>query len=318
METPDRRPIIVIAGPTASGKSKAALDVAEAFDGAIINADSMQVYRELRVLTERPGLDDICRVPHFLYGVLPAAEVCSAGRWLEMATAAIAEVRAMGRLPVVVGGTGLYLRALMEGLSPIPEVPEAARTEARRLHGELGPEAFRERLAAVDPEAAGRLPAGDTQRLIRAYEVAIGTGRTQADWQAEEPAGPAVPGWFASIVLVPPRDALYAAVDVRFQRMMERGALEEVKALLALGLAPELPAMKAVGVRELAAVLKGEVELPRAVEEARRATRHYAKRQFTWLRHQLVGSMVISAQYSECNQPEMFSFIRHFVLTTQS
>ena len=318
METSDRRPIIVIAGPTASGKSKAALDVAEAFDGAIINADSMQVYRELRVLTARPGLDEICRVPHYLYGVLPATEVCSAGRWLELATGAIAEVRAMGRLPVVVGGTGLYLRALMEGLSPIPEVPEPARAEARRLHGELGPEAFRRRLAEVDAGAAARLPAGDTQRLIRAYEVAVGTGRTLGAWQDEAAAEPAVPGWFASIVLVPPRDALYAAVDARFQRMMERGALDEVGGLMALGLNADLPAMKAVGVRELAAVLRGEMELTRAIEAARRATRHYAKRQFTWLRHQLVGSMVIPAQYSERHQSEMFSFIRQFVLTTQS
>lgn len=318
MEISDRRPIIVVAGPTASGKSRAALDAAEAFNGAIINADSMQVYRELRVLTERPGRDEICRVPHYLYGVLPATEVCSAGRWLEMAAAAIAEVRAMGRLPVVVGGTGLYLRALMEGLSPIPDVPELVRAEARRLHSELGPEDFRERLAEVDAEAAARLPAGDTQRLIRAYEVAVGTGRTLGDWQAEEAAEPAVPGWFASIVLVPPRDALYAAVDARFLRMMERGALEEVRALLALGLAPDLPAMKAVGVRELASVLRGEMEMTRAVEAARSATRQYAKRQFTWLRHQLACSMIIPAQYSERHQPEMFSFIRHFVLTAKS
>jgi len=182
----------------------------------------------------------------------------------------------------------------------------------------LGPEAFRHRLAEVDAEAAARLPAGDTQRLIRAYEVAIATGRTLSDWQAEEASGPAVPGWFASIVLVPPRDALYAAVDARFLRMMERGALGEVEALLALGLDPALPAMKAVGVRELAAVLRGETELVRAVEAARRATRHYAKRQFTWLRHQLIGSLVISAQYSESYQTEIFSFIRQFVLTAQS
>jgi len=318
METADRQPVIVIAGPTASGKSRAALDIAEAFDGAVINADAMQVYRELRVLTARPGLDEICRVPHYLYGVLPASEVCSAGRWLDMAAAAIAEVRAMGRLPVVVGGTGLYLRALMEGLSPIPEIPEAIRAEARRLHGELGGEAFRARLAEVDPEAAARLPAGDSQRLIRAYEVAIGTGRTLADWQAEGLTGPAVPGRFGSIVLVPPRDALYAAIDARFMAMLERGALDEARALSALGLDPDLPAMKAVGVRELTAVLRGETDLVRAAEAARRATRQYAKRQLTWLRHQLAGSMVVSAQYSESCRQEIFSFIRQFLLTTQS
>lgn len=317
MEATDRRPIIVIAGPTASGKSEAALDVAEAFNGAVINGDSMQVYRDLRVLTARPGLDEICRVPHYLYGVLPASEACSAGRWLDMAAAAVAEVRAMGRLPVIVGGTGLYLRALMEGLSAVPEIPEAARTEARRLHGEMGGEAFRARLAELDPEAAARLPAGDTQRLIRAYEVVTGTGRPLAAWQAEAPGAPAVPGWFASIVLVPPRDALYAAVDARFMRMVERGALDEVKALLAQGLDPALPAMKAVGVRELAAVLRGEATLERAVADARRETRHYAKRQFTWLRHQLAGSLVVPAQYSERHQQDIFSFVRQFVLTAQ-
>lgn len=317
MEAPDRRPVIVIAGPTASGKSRAALDVAESFDGVLINADSMQVYRELRVLTARPGLDEWSRVPHLLYGVLPASEVCSVGRWLDMAVGAVAEARAMGRLPVVVGGTGLYLRALMEGLAPVPEIPEAARVEARRLLDDLGGEAFRLRLAEIDPQAAARLPASDSQRLVRAYEVAVGTGRTLADWQRGEAAVPPVAGRLASLVLVPPREALYAAVDARFHRMVEEGALDEVRALLALGLAPELPAMKAVGVRELAAFLDGATSLDAALEAAKRATRQYAKRQYTWLRHQLTGSMVITAQYSERHREEIFAFIRQFVLTAQ-
>lgn len=315
MQAPEAQPVIVIAGPTGSGKSRAALDVAEAFDGAVINADSMQVYRELRVLTARPGLDEISRVPHLLYGVLPAGEACSVGRWLGMAVGAVAEVRAMGRLPVVVGGTGLYLRALMEGLVSIPEIPEAARDEARRLHGELGPEAFHRRLAGVDAEAAARLPASDSQRVIRAYEVAIGTGRTLADWKRSGMAEPAVAGRFASIILVPPRAALYAAVDARFHRMMENGAVDEVKALLALGLSPDLPAMKAVGVRELAAFARGEVDRQDALAAAKQVTRQYAKRQYTWLRHQLVGSKVVAAQYSERHRDEIFAFVRQFVLT---
>ncbi|MBL6945765.1 MAG: tRNA (adenosine(37)-N6)-dimethylallyltransferase MiaA [Rhodospirillales bacterium] len=312
------QPIIIVAGPTASGKSHAALDVAEEFGGAVINADSMQVYRELDVLSARPRFPQTARVPHLLYGCLPVAQPCSAGLWLELATEAISEVRAMGRIPVFVGGTGLYLKALTEGLAPVPDVAQEIRTRARALHRELGGQRFRDRLAALDPEAASHLPAGDTQRLIRAFEVKEATGRTLNEWQAQHPAEPPVDGSFVTVALIPPREALYATVNARFLRMMDEGALDEVRGLVALGLDLKLPAMKAVGVRELVRHLTGEIGLEQAVDAAQRATRQYAKRQFTWLRHQIEGSFVASAQYSESQKRKIFSFIRQFLLTAQS
>ncbi|MCG8509689.1 MAG: tRNA (adenosine(37)-N6)-dimethylallyltransferase MiaA [Rhodospirillales bacterium] len=308
-------PIVVIAGPTASGKSEAALHVAEAFEGAVINADSMQVYRELSVLTARPGFPATARVPHLLYGCLSAADSCSAGKWLDMAVRAVHEVRAMGRMPVVVGGTGLYIKALTEGLAPIPSVPERIRARARELHAEIGGEAFRDRLAEIDPEAASRIEPADTQRLLRAYEVARGTGRTLSQWQREESPGSPVDGRFATIVLMPPRESLYAAIDARFDKMVGEGALDEVQALRQLRLDPDCPAMKAVGVRELTAHIHGETTLEKALESAKRATRQYAKRQFTWLRHQTADGYVLSAQYSEREKEKIFPFIRQFLLT---
>jgi tRNA dimethylallyltransferase len=284
----------------------------------VINADSMQVYRELRLLTARPSPEDEARVPHRLFGVLPAAEVCSAGRWLAMAADEIAAARAQGRVPIVVGGTGLYLKALTDGLAAVPDVPEAARDAARALHRRLGGTDFRDRLAALDPAAAARLPAGDSQRLIRAYEVAASTGRTLADWQRQAPTAPAVDARFATIVLSPARETLYAAVDARFDAMIAAGALDEVRALVALGLDPALPAMKAVGVKELAAHLRGETGLEPACAAAKKATRNFAKRQRTWLRHQLDPDAQAFEQYSERISPEMLSFIRQFLLTPRS
>ncbi len=289
-------PIVIVAGPTASGKSALALDIAEAFAGSLINADSMQVYAELRVLTARPGTADLARAPHHLFGVLPAAEAGSAGRWLEMALGTIAEVRQAGRLPIIVGGTGLYLKALTEGLAPVPEIPDDVNAEARRLHQELGGEAFRERLAEIDPESAARLPAGDSQRLVRAYAVARATGRPLADWQADD--GQTPPGPFVTVALEPPRDDLYRAIDARFEAMLAAGALDEVRGLAALGLAPELPAMKALGVPELIRHLGGECSLEEAADRARQATRNFAKRQTTWLRHQLAADHVVESLYT--------------------
>jgi tRNA dimethylallyltransferase len=315
MEKAADLPIIVIAGPTASGKSAAALDVAEEFDGALINADSMQVYRELRILTARPGFPATARVPHLLYGCLSAAESCSVGKWLGMADRAIHEVRAMGRLPVIVGGTGLYIKALLEGLVPVPTVPDRVRLRARELHADIGAERFHERLAEIDPQAAARIRPTDTQRSIRAYEVARGTGRPLSDWQRDKGPGSPVSGRFANVILMPPRETLYAAVDARFQAMVDEGALEEVQALRQLRLDPDCPAMKAVGVRELAAHIHGETTLEKALESAQRATRHYAKRQFTWLRHQAADGFLLSAQYSESRKEEIFAFIRQFLLT---
>lgn len=293
-EKPPRPPVVVITGPTASGKSGLALALAERLDGTIINADSMQIYAELSVVTARPTAAEEARVPHRLFGVLPAAERCSAGRWLTLAQGAVQEAWAAGRLPLVVGGTGMYLKSLMQGLAPVPEVPEEVRAEAEALLDALGGEAFRTRLAELDPLAAARLPAGDRQRLVRAYGVARATGRTLADWQAGAGTGSALAARFLTILIQPPRDVLYAACDARFDAMLAAGAEAEVRALMALDLDPSLPALRAVGVRELAACLRGEVDLAAAADKARQATRNFAKRQMTWFRHQLSPDLTLT------------------------
>lgn len=307
--------VVIVAGPTASGKSALAIDVAKQFSGLIINADSMQVYRELDVLSARPSADDLAQAPHRLYGVLAAADPCSVGRWLEMAVAEIRAAWADDKLPLVVGGTGLYLKALLEGLAPIPNVAPEVRQQATDLHKQLGGEAFREKLSELDSQAAARLPAGDTQRLIRAYEVALATGRPLSDWQKDHPANPPLDADIAVIVLSPEREILYDGVNKRFDWMIRNGALDEARALAKLALDPALPAMKAVGVPELLRHLAGQSDLETASENAKRATRQFAKRQMTWLRNQLSADLSISAQYSESFQQEIFSFISRFVLT---
>jgi len=319
--TPPSPALVIVAGPTASGKSALALAVAEAIGGTVINADSMQVYRDLAVLTARPGAAELARAPHRLYGVIDAAEACSAGRWRDLALAEISLARQAGRVPVLTGGTGLYLRALLEGLAPVPPVPAALRAEARALHARLGGEAFRQALAEHDPDAARRLAAGDTQRLIRAYEVVWATGRPLADWRRGQ--GPAEGPPAVAAVLLPPRAELYAACDARFLAMMERGALAEVEALLARRLDPALPAMKAVGVRELAALLAGRMSREAAVAAAQQATRRYAKRQYTWFRHQMpeggaLRKLVVDEQFSESLPGRILPFIRHSLLTIKT
>ena len=311
-------PILLITGPTASGKSRLAIAVAEEFRATVINADSMQVYRDLAVLTARPGPAERARVPHRLFGVLDASELCSAARWLALAEIEIAAAAREGRLPVVVGGTGLYLKALLRGLAPVPEIPADVRSAARALHKEIGGERFHAALAERDQASAARLNPSDTQRLIRAYEVVIATGRSLADWQADQ-VGAMRPG-VAAVVLLPPRDALYAAIDARFASMASAGALDEVKALMARHLSADLPVLKAVGVPELTAHLRGETTLEAAISAAQQASRRYAKRQMTWLRTQLpspddLPTLVAGAQFSESLLVEIFSFIRHFLLT---
>jgi len=305
---------IVIAGPTASGKSGMALAIAEEFGGVVINADSMQVYDVLRVVTARPDALDEARAPHKLYGVLTPATACSAALWKDMAAEEMKAAWDRGQLPVVVGGTGLYLRTLMEGISPIPDIPDDIRNAAREKLARMGNAAFHTELAARDPVMAGRLDPSNSQRLVRALEVLDATGKSLAEWQALPPEG-AVPARWLTYALLPPRDALYANCDRRFRLMMEQGALDEVEALLKLDLDPALPAMKALGVPELAAHLRGEIDREDAIARASQATRHYAKRQMTWFRNQLANPQVVSAQFSESLTPEMFSFIRQFLLT---
>lgn len=311
-------PIIIVAGPTASGKSACAVALARAFDGVVINADSMQIYDGLSVVTARPSAEEEAQAPHRLYGVLDAAESCSAGRWLDLAASEISAARAGGRLPILCGGTGLYLKALVQGIAPIPDIPNDVREAARARHAAIGGAAFREDLAVLDPEAAEKLPPGDSQRLIRAYEIVKATGRTQADW-AGEPHQKAVTGRFATVAFVPDRAVLYSAIDARFEAMMAGGALDEVRTLRARGLDRALPALKAVGVRELLACLDGEMTLQEAVAKAQQSSRKYAKRQITWLRTQLETEgeavLYLSAQYSESLNGKIFAFIRQFLLT---
>jgi tRNA dimethylallyltransferase len=306
----DQKPLLILAGPTASGKSGLALAAADHFDGVVINSDSMQVYAELRIITARPSAEDEAHAPHELYGVMPAAERCSAGRWRELAVGAIEEAWAESKLPILVGGTGLYIKALLEGLSEIPEVPDGLRQEVIALHEALGPEAFHARVAEVDPEAAARLPSGDRQRLIRAYEVFLATGTPLTQWHQTAPATPDLAADTYTILLDPPRDELYARCDARLEQMLAKGALEEVGALMALSLDPSLPAMKALGVPEFIAHLNGEKELEPALAAAQQSTRNFAKRQNTWFRNQFGKPNAVFAQYSERKLEEIFADIR--------
>ncbi len=305
------RPFLIVTGPTASGKSALALAIAREFDGIIVNADSMQVYRELSILTARPGPAELAAVPHHLYGVLPASERCSAGRWRDMALKAMGQ--APPKLAIVTGGTGLYLRALRSGLSPIPDIPPEVLREGVARLVRIGAAALHEELAERDPETAERLNPGDSQRILRAWLVLEATGRTLADWQREPPAGERAPS--LAFTLMPPRQSLYAAIDQRFRRMVELGAIEEARAFLALGLDPSLPSMKAVGVRELGRHMAGDITLEAAIAAAQQETRRYAKRQITWLHHQMADAESINAQFSERNLPDIYSKIRHFLLT---
>ncbi|HTY69188.1 MAG TPA: tRNA (adenosine(37)-N6)-dimethylallyltransferase MiaA [Alphaproteobacteria bacterium] len=309
-------PVVVIGGPTASGKSALALGLAERLNGIVINADAMQVYHELRVLTARPTPDEEVRVPHRLYGVLSAAQRCTVARWRRLALAAIAGARREGRLPIVVGGTGLYLKALMEGLARVPDIPAEVRAQAKARHAAVGSQGLHAELSRLDPEMAARLKPGDSQRLIRAWEVITATGQSLAAFQQAILAPPKL--WFVPIRLLPPREALYAACDARCRRMLAEGALDEVRALRALGLDPDLPAMKALGLRELMACLDGEVSRTAALAAFQQATRNYAKRQLTWFRHQMPQAQTWNAQFSERLFGETFSFIRKLVDPGQS
>ena len=280
---------ILIAGPTASGKSALALRVAERHRGMVINADSMAVYRDLSVLTGRPAEADLGRAPHVLYGHIDAAAPYSVGRWLDEVAEAIRMAGAQGRMAIVVGGTGLYFKALTQGISDIPSVPDAIRARLRAEAEGQPAEDLHRCLAARDPETAARLRPTDSQRILRALEVFEATGRPLAAYQGAR-LPPVLPeGRFVGLVLAPGRQASRAAIDRRFDAMMEAGALDEVKALAARRLDPALPAMRALGVPPLIAHLKGEITLDAAVMAAKAQTRAYAKRQMTFARHQLPG-----------------------------
>ncbi|MFC3638469.1 tRNA (adenosine(37)-N6)-dimethylallyltransferase MiaA [Camelimonas fluminis] len=280
---------VLIAGPTASGKSALAIDMARRLNGVVINADSMQIYRDLHVLTARPSAADEQAAPHRLYGVVDGAENYSVARWLAAAEQELQRARDLALTPIFVGGTGLYFRALLEGLSDIPPVPPELRAALRAEAELLAGDALHARLAARDPLMAARLEPGDRQRILRALEVVAATGRSLAAFQEQRVAGPLAAARTQRLFLAPERATLYARIDARFDQMMREGAVEEVKRLAARGLDPALPVMRAHGVPGLTAWLRGAAAREDAVTRGKADTRHYAKRQFTWFRHQMAG-----------------------------
>lgn len=307
---------LLVAGPTASGKSALALALARRLRGTIVNADSMQVYRELRVLTARPTPEEEARAPHELYGIRPAAEPGSAAWWRTSALAAMDTARQQGRLPILTGGTGLYFAALTQGLADIPNPGAQARAEARALLQDLGAPGLHARLAAEDPATAATLTPNDGQRIARAWEVWRGTGVGLAAWHAQR-ATPA-PWRFTAILLDPPRDELRAAIATRFTAMLDQGALDEVRILLAQRLDPALPAMRAHGVPELSACLRNEITLEQAGRRVEQVTAQYTKRQATWFRHHLLAARTHTIyarfadleQFSESKIDEIIAFVQ--------
>ncbi|WP_205481619.1 tRNA (adenosine(37)-N6)-dimethylallyltransferase MiaA [Sphingomonas arenae] len=275
-------PVALIAGPTASGKSALAVALAERASGVVINADSAQVYADLAVLSARPRPEEMRSVEHRLYGTRDAALPCSAADWAAEAREAIAEAHAAGKLPILTGGTGLYLRTLLDGIAPVPPIDPRIREEVRASDTETN----RQRLRHADPEAFARLKPQDTTRIARALEVALSTGRTLRSWQEAREGGIGESIDLQALILLPPRQWLYDRCDERFATMMEGGAIEEVRVLLSRQLDSALPAMRAIGVAEVRDLLSGEITEQEALRRGQQATRNYAKRQYTWFAHQ--------------------------------
>ena len=274
--------MFLIAGPTASGKSALALALAEQIRGVIVNADSAQIYRDLPVLSAQPTAEEKARAEHRLYGALDGASACSAADWAEMAKCEIAELHAAKRIPILAGGTGLYVRTLLDGIAPVPPIDPAVRREVREASAAIN---FA-RLRTLDPEAAARLKPTDSTRLARALEVIVSTGRTLSEWQQQREGGIAADIDLKPLILLPPRKWLYQRCDERLTHMIDAGAVAEVEALVARGLDADLPVMRGIGVREITAYLLGTATLDGAVAAAQQATRRYAKRQYTWFAHQ--------------------------------
>ncbi len=289
---------ILIAGPTASGKSALALDLALRYDGALINTDSMQVYRDLSVLTARPTPEDERRAPHFLFGHVDGAVNYSVGHWLEDVARLLPEIKSSGRVPIFVGGTGLYFKALTQGLSHIPRVPQEIRLKIRAEAEGVAPALLHERLAACDPIMAARLRPTDPQRLLRALEVFSATGRSLATFQQDKGEALLVPDLCKTVFLTLERDVLYERIAARFETMLQQGALDEIRRLAERALDPALPVMRAHGAPHLLRYVRGEIDLQTAAAMAVVDTRHYAKRQLTFARHQLPIFKVAGARYT--------------------
>ncbi len=293
----------LIAGPTASGKSALAIDVARAHGGVVVNADSAQVYRDLRILSARPSADEEAIVPHRLFGHVDGAAPYSAAAWAHEATAEIDAAHAMGRLPVLVGGTGLYLRTLLDGIAPVPEIDPAIRADVRAMPIATAVAA----LASLDPEAAARLHPTDTTRIARALEVVRATGRTLTDWQADRVGGIADRVRVAAMVLLPDRAWLTERCDRRLAAMFDGGAVEEVAALLSrTDVPPDAPVRRAIGVEVIAQWQNGDITRDEALSQARFATRQYAKRQYTWFRNQPPADWLRTSETERCVQASQF------------
>lgn len=282
MHRPTRPPVALIAGPTASGKSAVALALAKAADGVVINADASQVYADLAVLSARPGPEEAAQAPHRLFGYIDGAQACSAAAWAADARSEISAAHASGRLPILVGGTGLYLRTLIDGIAPVPDIDPDVRERVRALSVSDAYSA----LTTEDPAAAARLNPADTTRVARALEVVRSTGRTLADWQSQRTGGIGDDISLHPLILLPPRDWLVARCDARFCAMLEQGAVEEVERLRSRNIDPRLPVMRAIGVPEICDWLDGQTDRATMIERAQMATRRYAKRQYTWFNNQ--------------------------------
>lgn len=292
----DHHTVMILAGPTASGKSALALDIAQSMRAVIINCDSKQLYREIPIITAQPTPEEKQRVPHRLYGCISAGEHCSVARWVELARVEIDAVHAQGKVPLLVGGTGMYIKALIQGFAAMPDVDPLIREKIRAEHARHGNEGLYRQLQQRDPRMASLLKPGDTQRVMRALEVIEHTGISLKEWQQRKPITYYDPVQFRTFFLYPDRQETYNRCSNRFHAMLHQGVIEEVRALHALQLEETLPAMKAHGVPELRAYLQGKMSLEDAVEQAILNTRHYIKRQFTWYRHQMPDAKRIDTE----------------------
>ncbi len=293
-----QKQVIIIAGATASGKSALGVTLAKRIGGEIVNADSMQLYRDLPTLTAAPSQDDLSVVPHHGYGVMDGGVRCSVGHWLKVTQGYVSDCRRRGKIPVLVGGTGMYIRAAMEGISPIPDIDAAYRKQATTMLAALGGGAFRRELGEYDPVLAARLDDGDSQRLIRGMEVWLATGIPLSRWQ-DQPQTGGITANFTTIRIAPPRDQLYARCDRRLGLMIEDGVLVEAGRLMERRLDPSLPLMKSVGLVPIFEYLKGKTSLDTAIAKARQDTRRYAKRQTTWFNNQFVDNFREDSDYNK-------------------
>ncbi len=295
---PARKPVLVIGGPTASGKSGLALSLASSLSGVVINGDSMQIYQELPLLTAQPSTEEVLSVPHRLYAALPPDDICSAARWRNLALEEISKAHAENKLPVIVGGSGFYLKTLLQGISPVPDVPQTVRDKISALQKKLGNPEFHQAFSLHDPVMAKRLNPFNTQRLIRAWEVLESTGKSLAEWHALPPEKPPEHLRFLTVSLLPERKLLYDSCNTRFEQMLKTGVLDEVKQFKEQFPA-ETALSKALGFSELSAYLDGKLSLPEAVSSTQQSTRHYAKRQITWFRHQISADLILDAPLPE-------------------